>query len=62
MGRGTQWCAVHARAVAAGHLTPSLVPLASLGADDFQQPPGQVHPDMAQPGPGRGTDWDRMFG
>ncbi|PSC76580.1 putative proteasome inhibitor [Micractinium conductrix] len=30
--------------------------------DDFQQPPGQVHPDMAQPGPGRGTDWDRMFG
>lgn len=31
-------------------------------ADDFQPPPpGQIHPDVAQPGP-RGTDWDRMFG
>lgn len=30
--------------------------------DNFQHPPGQVHPDMAQPGPGRGTDWDNMFG
>ncbi|KAI7835435.1 hypothetical protein COHA_010664 [Chlorella ohadii] len=30
--------------------------------DDYQQPPGRVHPDMAQPGPGRGTDFDQMFG
>ncbi|KAL4431594.1 hypothetical protein ABPG77_001436 [Micractinium sp. CCAP 211/92] len=34
-----------------------------FGPDDYQQPgPGQVHPDMAQPGPGGGSDWDRMFG
>ena len=31
-------------------------------ADDYQQQPGRVHPDMAQPGPGRGTDFDQMFG
>lgn len=31
-------------------------------ADDYQQAPGRVHPDMAQPGPGRGTDFDEMFG
>jgi proteasome inhibitor subunit 1 (PI31) len=30
--------------------------------DDYQQQPGRVHPDMAQPGPGRGTDFDQMFG
>ena len=36
--------------------------------EDFQRgaprrgegPP--VHPDMMQPGPGRGADWDHMFG
>ncbi|KAL0020495.1 hypothetical protein WJX77_011207 [Trebouxia sp. C0004] len=30
--------------------------------DDFQRRLGQIHPDMAQPGPGRGADWDSMFG
>jgi proteasome inhibitor subunit 1 (PI31) len=31
--------------------------------DDFQRPGGgRPHPDMAQPGPGRGTDMDYMFG
>jgi proteasome inhibitor subunit 1 (PI31) len=31
--------------------------------DDFVQPgPPRPHPDVMQPGPGRGTDWDEMFG
>lgn len=38
--------------------------------DDFQRPrpggPGRggpdVHPDVAQPGPGGNTDWDNMYG
>ena len=37
--------------------------------EDFQRGvPGRgapippVHPDMMQPGPGRGADWDHMFG
>lgn len=30
--------------------------------DDFVTGQRGVHPDMAQPGPGRGTDWDSMFG
>lgn len=30
--------------------------------DDFQRDRGQLHPDLAQPGPGRGADWDSMFG
>ncbi|KAH7618973.1 hypothetical protein Ndes2526B_g05918 [Nannochloris sp. 'desiccata'] len=32
--------------------------------DDFQQrrDPSHPHPDMAQPGPGKGTDWDQFFG
>ena len=39
-------------------------PPATRCADDYQQQqqPGRVHPDMAQPGPGRGTDFDNMFG
>lgn len=30
--------------------------------DDFQTGRRPLHPDLAQPGPGRGTDWDSMFG
>uniref|UniRef100_A0A7R9Z1J1 PI31 proteasome regulator N-terminal domain-containing protein n=1 Tax=Chlamydomonas euryale TaxID=1486919 RepID=A0A7R9Z1J1_9CHLO len=30
------------------------------GGGTGQGPP--LHPDLAQPGPGRGTDWDNMFG
>lgn len=31
--------------------------------DDFQhRDPSRPHPDMMQPGPGRGTDWDSFFG
>ena len=30
--------------------------------DDFVTGQRRIHPDMAQPGPGRGTDWDSMFG
>lgn len=30
--------------------------------DDFQTGRHPFHPDLAQPGPGRGTDWDSMFG
>jgi proteasome inhibitor subunit 1 (PI31) len=31
--------------------------------DDFQRrDPSHPHPDMAQPGPGKGTDWDQFFG
>lgn len=45
------------------HLPPPLSLACTPAADDFQPPePGRMHPDMAQPGPGRGTDWDRMFG
>ncbi|EFN53306.1 hypothetical protein CHLNCDRAFT_136975 [Chlorella variabilis] len=33
-----------------------------FGPDDFQREPGQPHPDMMQPGPGRGRDFDEMFG
>ncbi len=31
--------------------------------DDFQRrDPSQPHPDMMQPGPGKGTDWDQFYG
>jgi len=32
--------------------------------DDFQpgRDPSHPHPDMSQPGPGKGTDWDQFFG
>ena len=31
--------------------------------DDFQtRDPSKPHPDMMQPGPGKGTDWDQFFG
>lgn len=31
--------------------------------DDYVHPqPGQLHPDVMQPGRGRGTDFDNMFG
>ena len=35
--------------------------------EDYQRgqqppPPGHPHPDVMQPGPGRGTDWDSYFG
>ena len=30
--------------------------------DDFKAGGGGVHPDMMQPGPGRGSDFDSMFG
>lgn len=33
-----------------------------FGPDDFVTGQRRIHPDMAQPGPGRGTDWDSMFG
>lgn len=37
-------------------------PPVAAAADDFQREPGQPHPDMMQPGPGRGRDFDEMFG
>ncbi len=30
--------------------------------DDYVKDPTKIHPDIMQPGPGRGTDWDNMFG
>ncbi len=33
--------------------------------EDYQRGPGRgqgLHPDIMQPGAGRGTDWDSMFG
>ena len=36
--------------------------LQGFNPDDFQRGPGQLHPDLAQPGPGMGADWDTMFG
>lgn len=39
-----------------------VVGVQGFNPDDFQRGRGQLHPDLAQPGPGRGTDWDSMFG
>ncbi|GAB4821633.1 hypothetical protein N2152v2_008679, partial [Parachlorella kessleri] len=37
--------------------------LPGFNPDDFIPPgPARPHPDVMQPGPGRGTDWDDMFG
>lgn len=52
-----------------GQLSLSLAFVQGFHPDDFtpggrgrRQGPGGVHPDMMQPGPGQGTDWDSMFG
>lgn len=60
-GSGGCCCCVHGLC-ATLWLTWLLGCVPPCAADDYQQPPGRVHPDMAQPGPGRGTDFDEMFG
>jgi hypothetical protein len=39
-------------------------PLQGFNPDDFVRDPQHrgMHPDIQPPGPGRGTDWDSMFG
>lgn len=45
------------------HLHDSqVIAVQGFNPDDFQTGRRPFHPDLAQPGPGRGTDWDSMFG